>query len=106
MFFLFLILIIGPGIAGKYIESTLYDTLGGSSAFYLMQPFGLDNNDTSGKITGTAVNGNGGAAASGGASGGGGGGGGGGAASSFTGFGSSLAASPSKRAVFAYDMYH
>ena len=98
MFFLFLILIVGPGVAGPKIQGTLYTTLGGSKALYLMQPFGLDKNDTNGKLTGTAIN-KGAAATSGGS---------GGSSSSNAALGSSFAnhATATKRAAFVYDMYN
>jgi len=91
MLLLFIILIVGPGVAGKYgggITGTLWGILGGNSGFYLLQPVGLNNNDTLTKMTGTAIAGNA-PAASGSAS-------------------ASAAASSTaggKRAVFAYDMY-
>ncbi|KAK5172890.1 1,3-beta-D-glucan synthase [Saxophila tyrrhenica] len=92
MFFLFIILIVGPGVAGKYggdLTDTLWGTLGGESIMYLMQPSGLNHNDTTNKATGTAQAGGGGGPSS---------------SSSSGGFAATPAAG-AKRAVFAYDMY-
>ena len=52
MFFLFLILIVGPAIAGRFIGDI---TSGLSIPLNLLQPVGWNNNDTSGKSTGTAT---------------------------------------------------
>ena len=75
MFFVFLILIIGPAIAAKFIGDTITGSISNGDIFYLMQPAGLNNNDTSSTPTGKTINGgNAGAAPSGSAAAGGGGG--------------------------------
>ena len=77
MFALFFILIVGPVIVNKVgVFDTLYDGLSNDKIMYLIQPTGLDNNDTSGKTTGSGLPGGakGGAGASSSAGGGGGGG--------------------------------
>ena len=51
MFVLFLALIIGPIVAGKMLKSLP------SIPLDLLQPTGLNNNDTSSAITGSALNG-------------------------------------------------
>ena len=94
MFFLFIILIIGPGVAGKYggdLSGTIWGILGGDGAFDLLQPAGLNHNDTSGKLTGTAI----------------------GKGAANTGGGSPSASASSipgapnlRRAMFAYDAFH
>lgn len=49
----FLVLFVGPSIAGKYVPSSLLDML---SSTNLVQPTGLDNNDTIGHTeTGTGA---------------------------------------------------
>ena len=57
MFVIFMALIIGPIVAGKYFGSL-------SIPLELLQPTGLNNNDTSNVVTGSALNGLGGASAS------------------------------------------
>lgn len=57
MFIIFMALIIGPIVAGKYLGSL-------GIPLELLQPTGLNNNDTSTAVTGSALNGLGGAAAS------------------------------------------
>ena len=64
MFFLFLILMVGPAIAGKFVGSTVTGNLSNSNIFYLLQPTDWNNNDTTNKHTGTATEKAGGAAAS------------------------------------------
>lgn len=50
---LFLVLIVGPSLAGKYVPASLTDML---SSTKLVQPTGLDNNDTIGSTqTGTGA---------------------------------------------------
>jgi 1,3-beta-glucan synthase len=50
---LFLILIVGPSLAGKYVPSSITDML---SSTNLVQPTNLDNNDTIGATeTGTGA---------------------------------------------------
>lgn len=50
---LFLILIVGPSLAGKYVPSSVTDSL---SSLNLVQPTGQDNNDTIGNTqTGTGA---------------------------------------------------
>lgn len=50
---LFLILIVGPSLAGKYVPSSIGDMLSSTS---LVQPTNLDNNDTIGSTqTGTGA---------------------------------------------------
>ena len=62
MFFLFLILIIGPIIANKFVGTSIESlNIGGSLG--LMQPNNWNNNDTTNKATGTAEAGKGGSAA-------------------------------------------
>lgn len=48
----FLALMIGPSIAGKYVASTIEDLLGSTG---LVQPTGQDNNDTVSSQTGTGA---------------------------------------------------
>lgn len=61
MFVIFLALIVGPIVAGKYLGKL-------NIPLQLLQPTGLNNNDTSNRVTGSALNGQGAAAsASGGA---------------------------------------
>ena len=61
MFIIFMALIVGPIVAGKYLK-------GLNIPLQLLQPTGLNNNDTSNRVTGSALNGLGAAAsASGGA---------------------------------------
>lgn len=55
MFIIFMALIIGPIVAGKYLGNL-------SIPLQLMQPTGLNNNDTSNRVTGSALNGLGAAA--------------------------------------------
>ena len=55
MFIIFLALIVGPIVAGKYLGKL-------SIPLQLMQPTGLNNNDTSDRVTGSALNGLGSAA--------------------------------------------
>jgi 1,3-beta-glucan synthase len=58
LFLIFIVLIVAPMIAGKYVPQI-------SIPMNLLQPTGLNNNDTTSQTTGTAVNGptDGGAAA-------------------------------------------
>ena len=49
MFIIFMALIIGPIVAGKYLKFSL--------PLDLLQPTGLNNNDTSDRVTGSALNG-------------------------------------------------
>jgi hypothetical protein len=106
MFFLFIILIVGPGVAGQYIQGTLYSALGGDRAFYLMQPAYLNKNDTSARSTGQNLPGGAVGAQPSGASGGGGAASSGGIASSLPPFGASSAAGNKRAAAtFAFDMY-
>lgn len=50
---LFLVLFVGPSIAGKYVPTSLLDML---SSTDLVQPTGLDNNNTIGETeTGTGA---------------------------------------------------
>ncbi|KAK3708130.1 1,3-beta-D-glucan synthase [Vermiconidia calcicola] len=99
MFFLFLILIIGPGVAAPFLADTVND-MTGESLMNLVQPANWNNNDTlNRKPTGTEL------APGAAATGGGGGGGGGGAASSaafssLPPFGSASAGA--RRAMFVY----
>lgn len=61
MFIIFMALIVGPIVAGKYLGKL-------NIPLNLLQPTGLHNNDTSNRVTGSALNGLGAAAsASGGA---------------------------------------
>lgn len=53
MFFLFIALLVGPIVASSYVKSIFEGNP--SSTFYLFQPSGLNNNDTSGSTTGTAA---------------------------------------------------
>ena len=53
MFFLFLILTIGPAIASRWIPTDLVDN---SQIMYLQQPVGWHNNDTTAKTTGKTLN--------------------------------------------------
>lgn len=55
MFVLFFIIIVGPVIAKKVGAFNGLDTSNLLSNFELFQPTGLWNNDTSNKVTGTAV---------------------------------------------------
>jgi len=57
LFVVFLALIVGPAVAGKYVPSSMFDMLkDNSSLSSLLQPTGLDNNDTRGRTpTGTAA---------------------------------------------------
>lgn len=55
MFIIFMALIIGPIVAGKYLGKL-------NIPLQLLQPTGLNNNDTSNRVTGSALNGLGGAA--------------------------------------------
>lgn len=50
MFIIFLALIVGPIVAGKYLGKL-------NIPLQLMQPTGLSNNDTSDRVTGSALNG-------------------------------------------------
>ena len=55
MFIIFMALIIGPIVAGKFFGKL-------SIPLQLLQPTGLNNNDTSNRVTGSALNGLGAAA--------------------------------------------
>ena len=55
MFIIFMALIIGPIVAGKYLGKL-------DIPLQLLQPTGLNNNDTSDRVTGSALNGLGAAA--------------------------------------------
>ena len=55
MFIIFMALIIGPIVAGKYLGKL-------DIPLQLLQPTGLNNNDTSNRVTGSALNGLGAAA--------------------------------------------
>lgn len=55
MFIIFMALIIGPIVAGKYFGKL-------NIPLQLLQPTGLHNNDTSNRVTGSALNGLGAAA--------------------------------------------
>lgn len=55
MFIIFMALIIGPIVAGKYLGKL-------NIPLQLLQPTGLNNNDTSNRVTGSALNGLGAAA--------------------------------------------
>ena len=61
LFVLFLALIIGPVFASKYLKSLP------SIPLDLLQPTGLNNNDTSAELTGSALNNQGAPGATGGA---------------------------------------
>ena len=107
MFFLFLILIVGPAIVGRFVGDSLFGSssaLAGSIPLNLLQPATWNNNDTNGKQTGTVTGG--GAAATNTAGGGKSstGGGGTGTGNPFSSaFGGSKRAVPT--AMFVYDMY-
>ena len=51
LLFVFAALIAGPIVAGKFLKMSI------SIPMDLLQPTGLNNNDTSGQVTGTCVNG-------------------------------------------------
>ena len=51
MFIIFLCLIIGPVVASKFLKGLP------SIPMHLLQPTGLKNNDTSNRVTGSALNG-------------------------------------------------
>jgi len=51
MFVIFLALIVGPIVAGKFIGKLP------SIPMHLLQPTGINNNDTSNSVTGSALNG-------------------------------------------------
>lgn len=55
MFIIFMALIVGPIVAGKYLGKL-------AIPLQLLQPTGLNNNDTSDRVTGSALNGLGAAA--------------------------------------------
>ena len=55
MFIIFMALIVGPIVAGKYLGKL-------NIPLQLLQPTGLNNNDTSNRVTGSALNGLGAAA--------------------------------------------
>lgn len=55
MFIIFMALIVGPIVAGKYLGKL-------NIPLELLQPTGLNNNDTSNRVTGSALNGLGAAA--------------------------------------------
>lgn len=55
IFIIFMALIIGPIVAGKYLGKL-------NIPLQLLQPTGLNNNDTSNRVTGSALNGLGSAA--------------------------------------------
>ncbi len=55
MFIIFMALIIGPIVAGKFLGKL-------NIPLQLLQPTGLNNNDTSNRVTGSALNGLGAAA--------------------------------------------
>ncbi|OAA73747.1 1,3-beta-glucan synthase component GLS1 [Cordyceps fumosorosea ARSEF 2679] len=63
LFVLFLALVVAPGVIGKkvlgdMIFKALYDRNGGPAGMYLLQPWGLDHNNTDGKTeTGTKAGG-------------------------------------------------
>lgn len=65
MFIIFLVLIIGPIVASKFIGK-----IGIGLPMQLLQPTGQNNNDTSGTITGARINNAGGPAGTGAAAGG------------------------------------
>ena len=65
MFIVFLLLIVGPVVASRFITNLP------SLPLDLMQPTGQKNNDTTNEVTGSALNGLGGAATGGGGGGGG-----------------------------------
>jgi 1,3-beta-glucan synthase len=104
MFFLFLILIVGPAIVGRFVGDSLFGTsssLAGSIPLNLLQPATWNNNDTSNKHTGTVTQG--GAAGPSSTAGGQSTGGGGNGNPFSSAFGGSKRAVPT--AMFVYDMY-
>lgn len=56
LFIVFLALVIGPAVAGKFIYKTLADMVGDKgTVFDMLQPTGLNNNDTFAEETGTKL---------------------------------------------------
>jgi 1,3-beta-glucan synthase len=90
MFALFLILIVGPAIVGRFVGTSITGAI--SLPMNLLQPVNWNHNDTSGKQTGTATQGGAGGAS-------------GTSSAPFHGFSSSTAGHAKRTAVFAMDMY-